>query len=433
MIADEREEKTMEYPNDNKLNQPGVKNQGQNFSNMPSQNPSRNLKIIIGVLIALLVGALGVAGYFVFKNKTISPNEQPTANNNQNTSTNTPTPTQPVENKKVYFGKGFEGKYSLVDIDSGATKDFIPAGYTIIDQHDYDIFPDYLILQKGNDLFSFNLENQLLNSLFSQFPNLKLKTNEQVNVEPSITEKNKFYVVINEYNPNEEQGMGLPTPINTRSYFFDASVNKLESTKNITFDSCYKYDSKNQRFFTWPCEEGIGSSIPLSVKDLNDNNSRDIVSMQDYGLKEDDFGPVSVKYNNGMFMISEKSNLSKITVVNPVPVEPTKDVYVVNSSVKSQLNETYPYSETIDKSNNTIVIGGDDFILLLRFDSNKQITQSTYLPDKEIYAGFIFAYNGKLYYQAKDNIRVVNLDTWQVEKSIPSTQSEEITLISLIK
>ena len=58
------------------------------------------------------------------------------------------------------------------------------------------------------------------------------------------------FAVLNEYNPNEEQGMGLPTPINTRSYFFDASVNKLESTKNITFGSCYKYDSKNQRFFT---------------------------------------------------------------------------------------------------------------------------------------------------------------------------------------
>lgn len=423
----------MEYPNDNKLNQPGVENQGQNFSNMPPQNSSRNLKIIIGVLIVLLVGALGVAGYFVFKNKTISPNEQPTTNNDQNTSTNTPTSTQPVENKKVYFGKGFEGKYSLVDIDSGATKDFIPAGYTIVDQHNYDIFPNYLILQKDNDLFSFNLENQLLNSLFGQFSDLKLKTNEQARVEPSITEKNKFYVVINEYNPNEEQGMGLPIPINTRSYFFDASVNKLESTKNITFGSCYKYDSKNQRFFTWPCGEGIGSSIPLSVKDLNGNNSRDIVSMQDYDLKKDDFGPVSAEYNNGVFMISEKSSLSKITVVNPVPAEPTKDVYVVNSSVKFQLNETYPYSEAIDKSNNTIVIGGNNFILLLKYDGNKQIVESKYIADKEIYANFIFPYNGKIFYQSKDALRIINLASWQLEKSIPSQRNEEITLMLLAK
>jgi len=425
----------MEYPNDSKINQQNNEagNPGQNFSSMPPQNSNRNLKILVGVLIVLLVGTLGVASYYVSKNKVISQNEQPAPTNNQNTSPNVSTPVQPVENKKVYFGKGFEGKYSLVNIDSGETKEFIPTGYTIVDQHNYDVFPNYLILQKDNDLFSFNLENQLLNSLFSQLSDLKLKKNEQARIEPSITEKNKFYVVINEYNPNEEQGMGLPTPINTRSYFFDASVNKLENMKNITFSSCYKYDSKNQRFFTWPCGEGIGSSIPLSIKDLNGNNSRDIVSMQDYGLKKDDFGPVSAEYNNGVFIISEKSGLSKITIVNPTPTEPTKDVYVVNSNVKSQLNETYPYSEAIDKSNNTIVIGGNNFILLLKYDGNKQIIESKYIADKEIYANFIFPYNGKIFYQSKEALRIVNLASWQLEKSIPLQRNEEITLISLTK
>jgi len=84
----------MENSNDNKLNQQGneIENQEQNLSGIPPQGLNRNLKIIIGVLIVLLVGAFGVAGYYVFVNKNISQNNQPISTDNQNTSINTPTP-----------------------------------------------------------------------------------------------------------------------------------------------------------------------------------------------------------------------------------------------------------------------------------------------------------------------------------------------------
>jgi len=82
----------MEYPNGNKLNQPSVENQGQKFSNMPPQNSSGNLKIITGVLVVLLIVALGTAGFYIFRNKNVSQNEQPTPVNNQNTSQVTETP-----------------------------------------------------------------------------------------------------------------------------------------------------------------------------------------------------------------------------------------------------------------------------------------------------------------------------------------------------
>lgn len=425
----------MEYPNDSKINQQNNVdgNLGQNFSSMPPQNSNRNLKILVGVLIVLLVGALGVAGYYVSKNKTISQNNQPTPTSNQNTSVNNPTPTPAIENKEVYFGKGWEGKYSLVNVQSGETKTFIPSGYTIINQHEYDQFPKYLILQKDNDLFAYNLENNLSNSIFGSFNDLKLKKNEQARIYPSITEKDKFFVVINEYNRNEEPGMGLPTPLHTRSYTFDASTNKLVSVSNLDSSGCEEYDSKNQRFFTWPCGEGIGYSTPLSISDMTGKKQREVITQEEFGLTKDNIGPVAVKYENGLFFAQKKGTIDKVVVLDPQLANPTKETYVVNDAVKTQITEAYPYSTTIAKDKNTIIIGGNNFILLLRFDSNKQIIQSTYIPDKEIYANFIFAYNGKLYYQAKDNIRVVNLDTWQVEESIPSTRSEEITLISLTK
>lgn len=78
----------MENSNDNKLNQQGsnLENQGKNFSSIPPQSSNRNLKIIIGVLVVLLVGALGVAGYYIFSKKNISQTQQPTPSNSQNMS-----------------------------------------------------------------------------------------------------------------------------------------------------------------------------------------------------------------------------------------------------------------------------------------------------------------------------------------------------------
>lgn len=395
---------------------------------LPPTPPSDNKRniLIISILVTALVVGFGV--YFLSKNNS---------SQNQVVDNNISTPTSPTNtpatsaNNKTYFGKGWEGKYSLINIESGETKSFIPAGYTIVDQHEYEQFPPYLILQKDNDLYSYSLENKITNSIFGTFNDLKLKKNEQARIYPSITEKDKFLLVINEYNPNEEPGMGLPTPLNTRSYSLDASTNKLISIASVKFGGCAEYDSKNQRFFTWPCGEGIGNSTPLSISNLNGKEQREVITQEEFGLSKENIGPVAVQYENGLFFALSKGNVSKVVVLNPQSVNPTKETYTVNEQIKPQITESYPYSVSMDMGRSTIIIGGNNFILLLRFDANKLITQSTYIPDKEIYANFIFVNDGKLYYQAKDNIRVVNLDTWKIEKSIPSPRNEEITLLSI--
>ncbi len=75
--------KTMEYPNDNKINQPN------------------NIKIIISVLIFFLIASVGVAGFYIYKNKTVEKNEQalPTGN-----STNAPesTASKPADQSMNY-------------------------------------------------------------------------------------------------------------------------------------------------------------------------------------------------------------------------------------------------------------------------------------------------------------------------------------------
>lgn len=338
---------------------------------------------------------------------------------------------QALQNK-IYFGKGGQGVYSLVDVSTGETKEFIPAGYEIVDQHSYQTYPEFLILKKENQLFSYSLLNKTLSELKLE----TLKDSEKVRLYSSISDKSKFYLVIND--TKEIVGdMGGYEIIGSRKYFFDGNSNQIQNADDVNlpgisnFLTCYEYDSKYSRFFIWPCGEGIGSSVPLLVYDFLTKTQKELVAPQDFGLAKDYIGLVSAEYNNGYFLMIPKSKdkFSKIIIINPTK-EIVKEVYTVSDKVKSELDETYSYSALLVKEKNTIVIGGNHFILLLRFDKSKEIINSKYLQDLEIYANFIFTDGENVYYQAgvQDKIRVVNLDAQQVERSISSEYSETVTL-----
>lgn len=392
---------------------------------LPPENKNKMTAIVAVCVLAtaLVVGA----GVYFFINK--SP-KQPETNNTLPNETVSQTPETPATNKTVYFGKGSEGKYFLVNVQTGETQVFIPAGYTLLNQWDYQIFPTFLILQKDNDLYSYSVENKITTSIFGSFNDLKLKKNEQARVFASMTEKDKFIIRIDTLDLSQVSEFDGSSPVlSTRTYSFDASTNKLVSITNGKFDGCAEYDSKNQRFFTWPCGEGIGSASPLSISDLNGNIKSQVITAKDFGAANDDL--IHIEFKNGLFFALNNSKDIKILVLNPTLANPSKEIYVATAQVNSQISDISTYSMGIDRSTNTLIIGGNSYILLLRFDGNKQITQSTYIPDKEIYANFIFPNAGKLYYQAKDNIRVVNLSSWQIEKSIPSSGSfSEITLFA---
>lgn len=415
------------------------------------QNANSNKKqLIIAIAISVIATAL-IAGFGIYFIMSKSVNKKDPIQNNQtqlpqseSSETNAEEPiiaNEDVENqtpaidKKIYFANGWEGKYNLFNLDTGSATEFIPNGYEIIGQHDYDPLPKFLILKKDSNLFSFELENQLVNKIFI-LNNLLLKDNEQARIYPSITDKNKFFLAITEHNLSQVSDFDGSSPIiNTRSYYFDASTNNLSKANNIDL-SCAKYDSKNQRFFTWPCGEGIGSSIPLSIAKLNGQKQKEIISLSEFGLLPDDVGRAAVEYNDGLFFaISKNSNsFDKIIVVDPKQQEPQKEVYAIADIVKSKMEDSYPYSMALIKSQNTIVIGGDHFITLLRFKDN-QIIESKTIPEQELYANFIFPYDDTLYYQSisAKAIRSINLRTWQVERTIPIKTNEAVTLLKINK
>lgn len=332
------------------------------------------------------------------------------------------------KDRDLYLGKIWENRYFLVNLKTGETKDFIPDDYTLLAQHNYLHLPTFLILQKDGELFFYDVLNKIPKKIFISKENLRIKQDESVTIYPSITEKDKFIINIDKLNLSQQKSENAsfePRIMSSQTYLFDASKNYLVGMKNFKSNGCVLYDSKNQRFFTWLCGEGVGSSLPLYVSDMEGRIHNQAVSLDDFGFKQDDIAKVAVYYSNGLFFVFDTYKFSKIIILDPQSASLVKETYTFGDPIKLQIGQLYPYSISIDKGRNTIIIGGDNFILLLRFDNNKNIVQSKYILEKEVYANFIFVNEGKLYYQSQGDIRVVDLDTWQAERTI--TQSDSIS------
>ncbi len=396
----------------------------------------RKWMMVVGLILVFAVVA-GLVAYVCFRQLNEQKDDLNSVNNNiqQEKTENEQTVVKGTKTKSegIYFGKGWEMNYSLVDVNTEEEIPFIPEGYSIVSQQSYNQFPTYLILKKNNDYYSYNIETKLLVNIFDKHKEFKPKDGQFAYITSSITEKDKSLVTVYSVDLNSENdGMGESPLIDPRYYTFDASKNELSQINFVGTNNCEEYDSKNQRVFGWLCGEGVGNSAPLSIYDLNGKKLSDVITTEEFGLSNDSY-MVSVQYANGLFFAHDKSTIAKVITLDPQFVIPKKEIYLADEKVSSQVTDAYPYSNNISKENNTIIIGGGNFILLLRYNDKNQIVETKYLQDKAIYANFTFVNEGKLYYQASNYIQVINLSNWEREKSIPSPRHVEITLIKLPK
>lgn len=357
--------------------------------------------------------------------KTTSSTTSVTSAVTSSTPASEPTST-PAAKNKTYFAKGSNGKYSLIDVTTGGTKDFTPSGYSIVDQHNYSQFPSYLILEKEKQLYSYDIVTKEVKKININAFSL----GQQPRLSPSISEKDKFYIEIETVESND---FG-PTVTKTKGYFLDAKTSQVGENNDTQIpneigSNCYQYDSKYTRFFDWRCGEGIGSATPLTVYDYTTKTSKEVVAGAGDGLK--------LEYNNGEFLVISYSGtdgrggsyLSTIARVKS-DKDMTKDIYTVSDEIKSQTADS-AYSAMIIGGKNLLVMGGAKSILLIGYDSNKKLTSVKSLPEPNIYANSVFSDGEKLYYKSSDTIKVVNLDTKQVEKSFTYKADEEVTLVAL--
>lgn len=354
--------------------------------------------------------------------------------------------------KNVYFGKGTINRYSLVNIATGQGKDFIPSGYEIVGQHNYNTSPDFVILKKGNELFSYNIISQSLTLIFSSDKGF------WATLYPSATEKSKFFIEIHLEDtprPSFKIDKSLSADLNLKqfvkeassitftrqSFFFDASSGKLSLVKNKDFFGCSVYDSKNQRFFVWHCDSNDASLLPFYIADLTGKKIKEVISAEDFNFAPSD---LTLNYGYGFFIIASKYDFSEIIAFNYNSPELTKEIYRVSDKIQGALSvflgqtakqdKYYPHSLALVKDSNAFAVSGNQSILLLRFNSAKEITDYKVITEKAAFSGSFFIYKDKFYWQSGDSIKVMDLDNWRLVKTLDSkseTFGSEINLFIL--
>lgn len=359
----------------------------------------------------------------------------PASTSVENATQNRPLIAQGELKQNVYFAKMDYGTKIpfLVDVKTGAQRALIPAGYHLADGYEYvyETLPEYMILRKGNEIFSYALDGQVVKKI----DGVELKDTERVRLYPSVTEKIQFIVLVTEHDLSKvDEFYGDNPVIGKRTFLFDATKNTLVQKTNIVSDNCFVYDSKNARLLTWRCGEGVADALPVAIADLNGNEIKKIITDTDLGLSDEDVDAVvKVEYGGGTLFARGSDS---VIILDPTYSDPVKQKYTLTPSdggrIAKEFAETYAYSIAVSNETKTIVVGSGEYILLLRFNANHEIVGTQKINEAGVMANFVYTHAGKLYYQASDGaVRVVDLVTWNVERSIPLARAQEYTIISL--
>ena len=421
------------------LNQPSGEQQNstpEQAQNVSETRPYWKSKTFYTALVALaLITIMSIVALTSNKNEATP----------QVTNSPTQTPEKPSDRikdnsdgKLAYLVRETDNTYTLVNLESNVRENIIPGGYEIISPYLTEPTSKYLLAEKDNEIFSYNIADKTIKAVLAPNSQPLMNSNEQAHIDSSATEPNWFFIEITEYDPNEYNDFfgGPITPIKTRTYTLNAATGTLTSISNQplyrAMNGCYKYDSKNQRLFHWKCGEGIGSSLPLSTKNLTGGNEKILISPTDFGLKADDIGPISVSYAGGSFSILSKGGIDKIIIVDAE--DTSKQTYTIEGQLKNQLSEdTYPYSAVIVKQENTIIIGGGHDITLLRFNQKNEITDVKILPEPEVYANSMYIHENKLFYTVDKTkqLKSIDLKTWERDSVFSIGSGIFISLFSL--
>lgn len=191
----------------------------------------------------------------------------------------------------------------------------IPEGYKTKSQR-HNLFSQYLILEKDNQLFSYETETKKINKIDIDEPN------SEYEIFPSISEPNQFYIIkiINLKNTD----MLEYTFDEKREYFYDAATNTLKVANEIKYMDDYVkmwtsvYDSKYSRFFHW-IMGGPVSMLPLMTYNTLSKEEEIILNYNDLQLTETP--PIQIEYIDGEFRIMHQEKTIAI-------IKPTRDVEV---------------------------------------------------------------------------------------------------------
>lgn len=384
---------------------------------------SYNAKTAIITLLVVLIVLLGVLIFLV--NQVNNNQNKKTSQTNQNTTTQKTSPTNTNQKSDTSSKKtqtksephlllDTQGNYQLVNLTNGNKQtNIIPKDYQDVGRFNYNQFPEYLILQRDNNLYHYHIKTDSI----KQIRNLTVKQKESGNVFPSISEKGKFLISLGSYSSNHTNA-----PDQVRRIVYDAENNEIERRiKNVRNLDCAKYDSKYNQIYTW-CGLNAANSLPIAKEDLDGSNREEIATLSDYGLDQSNIQKISVYYHDNSFIAFNREDFSKLDVISIDNNNTKTKNFQVSSKIQNKLKNLTPNTAAFSQINNDesiFLIGGYDNIALLK-SSNGKIKQVKLIKENNPTPRAIFTHKEKAYYISKKDkvIKVIDLEKLKVTNSI---------------
>lgn len=300
------------------------------------------------------------------------------------------------------------------------------AGYSI--RNTEDIVPEYLIVEKDNQLFSFDVKQQKLNSAAI----IGIGEFELVNATSSISAKDKFLLEVYKYREDVYQsGMAWELSYDdVDTYIYDAGQNKLSPIRDAEYGACHMLDSANNRYFVWSCGEGVGESLPLFTINLTSGERREIITSQAFHTNVINArlldSTYRLSYFNGYFVSTafSKDAITGFAVVDAKSPDASVRQYDFTPEAMNQF-KALPISPTQrylfnDRDGNIIVIDDNNLSLLRSTDGH--ISAANQISSQNIYPVPIYLNDKYLYFlnleSGQTQINIFNLESGQVESMI---------------
>jgi len=362
------------------------------------------------------------------KNQTNEKNtnqiKTPVISNETKNNTSTTNVIKQSHKKPVFLSKN-KNKYYL---SNQKAQSIIPQGYQVLNEDVSINNSRYLILQKGQKVFTYNLKTKKIKNF--ALPKDKLANNEDIYIYQSISNPDTFLVAIIVPGDISDMEFGIrPEPKNVTTYFYYADTDKTGFTSTDfklpnTNLNCIKYDSVGERIVYWGCEEN-SSFLPLTFYGTNNHEDDFVLSVDNFGLKDDEEDQVEIGYSNQSFVVVNKKNgvfkIINTTVqnledldsykINPITYNMPADI---KNAIFKDSDYCYPY---FNQSNKVLIANRDNKIYFVKYDENKKAIltkKAEFKPSKDDFGGYYISVNNDnshIYSSANQKLLSVNLKT----------------------
>lgn len=303
---------------------------------------------------------------------------------------------------------------SLLSLNNKTTSLLLPEWYRILGQ--YDDFPEYLILKKELNLYSYTISDWTINQILID----TLDEKNNVTVYPSISEKDKFYIHVVDWYLVD--GMLSYQSKETKEYFYDAETNIATARKSSPVKDVYDnllyylhdssweiYDSESDIFYSW--EQWLWRFAPIK-KYTYKNHSTELVFdiPRDSSIDWNKFP--HLKYHNWVFVVTDSIWFgTQEVMVYTIPTSQNRIIkeYKVSNILPSNI---LWWKWIYKKENSTYILWLWEVLLILKENSENPILLEQYNGITFSSSHYTSVHDKKLILKEDWHIQLIDLESW---------------------